>query len=174
MGFPRQEHWSELPFPSPEDLPNPGLKPTSPAWAGRFLIAEPPGKPILHIAGYICQCQPPFGIPLFRLGPRSCPLSLLFKKHWLSRSSERLLSVPPCEIRYTEVSCIARCVNYSVCPEQGFMEGSAEVIFHSFLQSYCLHFIKMRNWASVKLRRLVRSRAASKVMGARCLTIKPV
>ena len=31
MGFSRQELWSELPFPSPEDLPNPGIEPRSPA-----------------------------------------------------------------------------------------------------------------------------------------------
>ena len=31
MGLPRQEYWSGLPFPSPGDLPNPGLKPESPA-----------------------------------------------------------------------------------------------------------------------------------------------
>ena len=30
MGFPREEHWSVLPFPSPGDLPNPGIKPGSP------------------------------------------------------------------------------------------------------------------------------------------------
>ena len=30
MGFPRQEYWSGLPFPSPEDLPNPGIEPRSP------------------------------------------------------------------------------------------------------------------------------------------------
>ena len=31
MGFPRQEYWSGLPFPSPGDLPDPGIKPGSPA-----------------------------------------------------------------------------------------------------------------------------------------------
>ena len=31
MGFPRQEYWSGLPFPPPGNLPNPGIKPTSPA-----------------------------------------------------------------------------------------------------------------------------------------------
>ena len=31
MGFPRQEYWSGLTFPSPGDLPNPGIKPRSPA-----------------------------------------------------------------------------------------------------------------------------------------------
>ena len=45
MGFPRQDYWSELPFPFPGHLPNPGIKLTSPALAGRFLTAEPPGKP---------------------------------------------------------------------------------------------------------------------------------
>ena len=36
MEFSKQEYWSELPFPSPEDLPNPGIKPISPALTGRF------------------------------------------------------------------------------------------------------------------------------------------
>ena len=45
MGFPRQEYWSGLPFPSPGDLPDPGIEPMSTALAGRFLTAEPPGKP---------------------------------------------------------------------------------------------------------------------------------
>ena len=31
LGFPRQEYWSGLPFPSPGDLPNPGIEPRSPA-----------------------------------------------------------------------------------------------------------------------------------------------
>ena len=35
MGFSRQEYWSRLPFPSPGDLPNSGIKPRSPAYAGR-------------------------------------------------------------------------------------------------------------------------------------------
>ena len=47
LGFSRQEYWSGLPFPSPGDLPNPGIKPVSPmspVLAGRFLTTEPPGK----------------------------------------------------------------------------------------------------------------------------------
>ena len=44
MGFPRQEHWSGLPFPSPGDLPDPGIKLGSPALAGRFFTTEPQGK----------------------------------------------------------------------------------------------------------------------------------
>ena len=45
MGFPRQEYWSGSPFPSPGNLPNPGIKPASPALAGRFFTTEPRGKP---------------------------------------------------------------------------------------------------------------------------------
>ena len=39
MGFPRQEHWSELPFPSPGDLPDPGIEPGFPYIAGRFFTS---------------------------------------------------------------------------------------------------------------------------------------
>ena len=45
MGFPRQEYWSGLPFPSPGDLPNPGTEPVSPALAGGFFTTEPSGLP---------------------------------------------------------------------------------------------------------------------------------
>ena len=44
MGFPRQEYWSGLPFPSPGDLPDPGIEPASPvspALGGRFFTSEP-------------------------------------------------------------------------------------------------------------------------------------
>ena len=42
MGFSRQEYWSGLPFPPPGDLPDSGIEPSSPAWAGRFCTTEPP------------------------------------------------------------------------------------------------------------------------------------
>ena len=45
MGFSRQEYWSGLPFPSPGDLPNPGIKPRSPALQAEALSSEPLGKP---------------------------------------------------------------------------------------------------------------------------------
>jgi len=45
MGFSRQKYWSGLPFPSPEDLPQVGTEPTSPALEGGFFYQEPPGKP---------------------------------------------------------------------------------------------------------------------------------
>ena len=45
MEFSRQEYWSGLPFPSPGDLPNPGIEPGSPALQADALPSEPPGKP---------------------------------------------------------------------------------------------------------------------------------
>ena len=44
MEFSRQEYWSELPFPSPRDLPDPGIEPRSPALQADALPSEPPGK----------------------------------------------------------------------------------------------------------------------------------
>ena len=45
MGFPRQEYWSGLPFPSSGDLSNSGIKPVSPALQTDSLLSESPGKP---------------------------------------------------------------------------------------------------------------------------------
>ena len=42
VGFSRQEYWSGLPFPSPGDLPNPGIEPRSPALQADALTSEPP------------------------------------------------------------------------------------------------------------------------------------
>ena len=48
MGFPRQEYWNGWPFPSPRELPDPGIELSSSAFGGGFFTSEPPGK-------YICQ-----------------------------------------------------------------------------------------------------------------------
>jgi len=44
MEFPRQEYWSGLPFPFPEDFPDPRRETASPESAGRFFTTEPPEK----------------------------------------------------------------------------------------------------------------------------------
>ena len=90
MGFSRQEYWSGLPFPSPGDLPNPGIKRGSSALQTDTLLSEPPGKPSANIrpsykfmssvAGKYkllvqlpsCSCEKNFPIP-----PRAFPLSSL-------------------------------------------------------------------------------------------------
>ena len=54
MGLSRQEYWSGLPFPSPGDLPDPGIEPRSPALQADALPSEPP--PV--------QCHKPLSIVL--------------------------------------------------------------------------------------------------------------
>ena len=66
MGFPRQEYWSGLPFPSPGDLSNPGIEtrsPVAPALAGEFFNTEPPVKPVWHIL-WTQSNEPVFLFPL--------------------------------------------------------------------------------------------------------------
>ena len=52
MGFLKQEYWSGLPFPSPGDLPHPGIEPASPALAHAFFTTYPLGKPQKKIRGF--------------------------------------------------------------------------------------------------------------------------
>ena len=62
MGFSRQECWSGLPFPSPGDLPDPGIKPRSPALQADALLSEPMQKYMLNDSisrkslGYMNKC----------------------------------------------------------------------------------------------------------------------
>ena len=55
MRFPRQGHCSELPFPFPGDLPNPGIKPGSSTLQADSLPSEPSGKPIA--TSVYCEAQ---------------------------------------------------------------------------------------------------------------------
>ena len=55
MGSSRQEYWSGLPFPSPGDLPDPGIEPRSPALKADSSPSEPPGKQT-----YYPSCKPFF------------------------------------------------------------------------------------------------------------------
>ena len=95
MGFSRQEYWSGLPFPSPRDLPNPGVEPIagrSPALQADSLPAERPGKP--HFI-YINILN---GILNFRLKKISCLLhtvcSMGIGWKWSHRIREREVNGP--------------------------------------------------------------------------------
>ena len=57
MRFPRQEYWSGLTFPSPWDLPDPGIEPLSPTLAGRFFTAGSLRLEHGLISGYIVVSQ---------------------------------------------------------------------------------------------------------------------
>ena len=66
MGFSRQEYWSGLLFPSPGDLPNPGIEPGSPTLEKDTLTSELPGKPNIYLYKSLNKKQESFGI-LFAL-----------------------------------------------------------------------------------------------------------
>ena len=55
MGLSRQEYWSGLPFPSPGDLPDPGIEPGNPTLQADALTSEPPGKPSIYSAWLLEQ-----------------------------------------------------------------------------------------------------------------------
>ena len=85
-GFPRQEYWSGLPFPSWGNLLDPGIEPTSPAspsLAGRFFIAEPPGKPYKGFADMLS----PFPFIALIL----CEISLSASQQMMLQERKRLL-----------------------------------------------------------------------------------
>ena len=55
MEFSRQEYWGGLPFPSPQDLPHPGIEPGSPAFPADALPFEPPSFAVSYgFIGYVC------------------------------------------------------------------------------------------------------------------------
>ena len=53
-GFSRREYWSGYPFPSPGDLPDPGMEPGSSALQADSLPSEPPGKPEIQLKNLFC------------------------------------------------------------------------------------------------------------------------
>ena len=63
IGFPRQECWSGLPFPSPGYLPDAGTELTSPALAGRFSNPEPSWKPYNHAVYSYFPLHPKMKLP---------------------------------------------------------------------------------------------------------------
>ena len=77
-GFSGQEYWSGLPFPSPEDLPNSGIKPGSPAFQVDAVNSEPPGKPIRLLRTWVILGL----VLLFLEGWGSHPLELSWQRHY--------------------------------------------------------------------------------------------
>ena len=111
-GFSRQEYWSGLPFPTPGDLPHPGIRPVSlasPALAGRFLSLAPPGKSLSRkVEVLVAQLCP----TLCDSMDYSLPDSILgiFQARileWVAISYSRGSSPPRGQTRVSCVSCIA-------------------------------------------------------------------
>ena len=78
MGFSRQGYWSGLPFPSPGDLPDPGIKPRSPALQARSLPTELPGKLKYIIYKVAGQMLKPSWSFLLWSSLMACPIAIAF------------------------------------------------------------------------------------------------
>ena len=81
MEFSRQEYWSGWPFPSPGDLPNPGIKPRSCALQAGSLPSEPPGKPLnknkmMNWEIQICSLRREAGLSFYRVFNKLTHLNL--------------------------------------------------------------------------------------------------
>ena len=112
MGFSRQEYWSGLPFPSPGDLPNPGIEPGSPALQTDALPSEPKCSYILYqlllfscsVVSALCNfmgCSPPASTALWIFQARIL--------EWVAISFPEGPSQPRDQ---TRVSCIGRRILY--------------------------------------------------------------
>ena len=100
MEFSRQECWSGLPFPSPGDLPDPGIKPGSSALQAVAFPSEPPGEalnaivniPILKNTKYIIRHANARSASKQRSDHEACVLgSLGFRNPWLLLESSKIL-----------------------------------------------------------------------------------
>ena len=116
MGIPRQEYWSGLPFPSPGDLPDPGIKPVSPVLMGRFFTTESPGKPkrslphFYYITSSVSQSCPTLckpmdcsipGLPV----PHHLPEFAQVHVHWIGdavQSSHPLMLFSPSALNLSQ------------------------------------------------------------------------
>ena len=87
VGFSRQEHWIGFPFPSPGDLPSPGIKPRSPALQADSLSSEPPGNQKRHPRRKPSDCPSRAGscLPTALSTPQACCVLLLPFRVLLSR-----------------------------------------------------------------------------------------
>ena len=90
MGFSRQEYWSGLPFPSPGDLPDPGIKPRSPALQADSLALRPPGKPSSRDVLPRCSSHGNVFIEFHHL--KSWLLLFVLLTHHFPHSPNRLIS----------------------------------------------------------------------------------
>ena len=108
MGFPRQEYWSGLPFPSP-GIFHKGIKlasPVAPALAGRFLTTEPPRTPSLVYTVLKTRQEAPEGVPYAKLhiakprlhhgfcSPRNGIFNQLVRNHLISTNEMLCQSTP--------------------------------------------------------------------------------
>ena len=125
MGFSRQEYWSGLPFPSPGDLPDPGIEPGFPALEADSLPSEPPGKP--HLYKKDSQISTPVQSEVKVLVTESC-LTLCYPMDYSSPGSPAHGDSPS---KNTGVGC--HTLHHRIFPIQGLNLGllhNRQILYH--------------------------------------------
>ena len=135
MGFARQECWNGLPFPSPGDLPDPGIEPRSPALQADASPSEPPGKPMLLLLSRFSRVRL-FATPW--TAAYQAPPSMGFARQECWSGCHCLLRV---SLLPNFKSCLSAVQPLSECPQSRYhriMTGSRHFCFqrqvHSQLQ----------------------------------------
>ena len=125
MEFSRQEYWSGLSFPSPGDLPDPGIEPGSPTLQADNLWSEPPGKPLLvtyFIFSSVC-----LGLPWWLGdGESGCQCRRLQFDSWVRKIPHATGQLSPCTTS-TEPVCLEPVLcKKSHCSEEPTLTATRE------------------------------------------------
>ena len=147
MEFSRPEYWSGYPFPSPGDLPDPGIKPRSPTLQADSLPAEPQGKPkntgvhsLSLLQGIFLTQGSKLGLPLCR--------QILYNLSYqgnLKNSTHELRELLPCWcFRCTSSRLLQHCVCVKVsqsCPTLCYLCSPPGSSLHGILQARVLEWV---------------------------------
>ena len=125
MRFPRQEYWSGLLFPSPGDLPNPGIKPTSLALQASFLLSESPGKSVL------------VAISSFYVNENIIPFAFVLKRYYFWIHNCNFISILLCTLKIS-----FHCLVASMIAVEKFAVNLIDILYNnlSFFSDYPLKY----------------------------------
>ena len=120
MGFSRQAYWSGLPFPSPRDLPDPGIEPRSPTLQADPLPSEPPGNPMTNLNSILKSRDVALPTKVHLVKAMVFPLVMYGCESWTVKKAERRRTDAFelwCWKRFLNIPWTARRSNQSILKE---------------------------------------------------------
>ena len=152
MEFSRQEYWGGLPFPSPGELSDPGIKPRSPTLQADSLPSEPPGKPDFFLNGrhFISELNVLFLSYSWTWIGSSSTINFSKLIWWGSNSRTQVplwLELDGCDFRYVGRSRLQLLILISLIPPFWWFQTVLSSGFFSFVV-----FIYLLVWAALGLR----------------------
>ena len=174
MGFPGQEYWCGVPFPSPRDLPNPGTESASPASADGFFTTEPPGK---HMETGKCSrsvLSSPAGL-MAKCSPAHCIFVSLLNPYNMSSiiCNINIFPLHACMHAKLLQSCLTLCTPMDCSPPGSSVHGFSKQEYWSKLpgpspgalptQGPKPHFLSLLHWQAGSLPQVPRSRGLERI-----------